>query len=144
MKTVFIGSDHAGFQTKLSIIDFVKQKFPHLKVEDCGCNLPDRTDYTRYAKIVVQKVLENDGIGLLICGSGVGVSIAANKYSGIRAALVYNNKVAELSRQHNDANIACFGARMFADAEIIEMVEIFLTTNFLGGVYLERVQNIEI
>ena len=81
--------------------------------------------------------------GILICGSGVGVSIVANRYSGVRAALIYNEKIAELSRQHNDANVACFGARFFSVNEIKDMVEIFLSTPFLGGTHLERVQNIE-
>ena len=144
MKTVFIGCDHAGFQTKLFVIEFLQKNFPHLNIEDCGCNSTERTNYTNYSKIVAQNVVKFDGIGILVCGSGIGVSIVANKFKGVRAALIYSKVVAELSRQHNDANVACFGARMFSSEEINAMIEVFLKTEFLGGVHLERLKNIEI
>ena len=144
MKTIFIGCDHAGFQTKLSIIEFLESKFPQFQIENCGCNSQERTDYTIYSKAVAENVAKNqDSIGILICGSGIGVSMAANKKKNVRAALIYNNEVASLARQHNNANIACFAARMFSYEQINQMLELFLNAEFLGGVHLQRIENLE-
>jgi ribose 5-phosphate isomerase B len=137
---LFIASDHAGFETKNAIKSFFSSNFD---VIDLGASTPDRTDYTNFAH-KLSSFIENDPekcFGILICGSGIGVSIVANRYKSVRAALIYNEKIAELSRQHNDANVACFGARFFSANEITKMAEIFLTTEFMGGVYLERVNN---
>lgn len=140
---VFIGSDHAGFGLKSYLIEYLKQKFPVIQIQDCGCASSERTDYTQYGHIVAQEIIKNDALGILICGTGIGVSIAANRHKGIRAAVIYNNAVAELSRQHNNANIACFGARMLSREEICQMAEIFLNTDFTGGIHSERIRNIE-
>ena len=145
MKTIFIGCDHAGFQTKLSIIEFLESKFPQFQIENCGCNSQERTDYTIYSKAVAENVAKNqNSVGILICGSGIGVSMAANKKKNVRAALIYNNEVASLARQHNNANIACFAARMFSHQQINQMLELFLKAEFLGGVHLQRIENLEI
>ena len=144
MRQIFIGSDHAGFEVKAFLLEYLSQKYPEFHVVDCGTSSSERTNYAIYAHDL-SKSLQNsqNDCGILICGSGIGVSIVANRYKGIRAALIYNEKIAELSRQHNDANVACFGARFFSVNEIKDMVEIFLSTQFLGGAHLERVQNIE-
>lgn len=140
---IFIGADHAGFYVKSFLIEYIRREFPLMQVEDCGCDSAERVDYTHYGHIVANKVSENNGIGILICGTGIGVSIVVNRHKGVRAAILYNKAVAELSRQHNNANIACFGARMFSQEDILQMLEIFLKTEFAGGIYSERVKNIE-
>jgi len=146
MRSIFIGSDHAGFEVKSFLLEYIAQKYPEFNVVDCGTYSSERTNYSKHAHNLsksLQNSQEND-FGILICGSGIGVSIVANRYKGLRAALIYNEKIAELSRQHNNANVACFGARFFSANEIKDMVEIFLATAFLGGVHLERVLNIEL
>lgn len=138
---LFIASDHAGFETKNAIKAFFLSSFD---VIDLGTQTPDRTDYTQFAHKLANAIESESqkSFGILICGSGIGVSIVANRHKSIRAALIYNEKIAELSRQHNDANVACFGSRFFSVNEITKMAEIFLTTEFMGGVHLERVNNI--
>ena len=146
MKTIFIASDHAGFYTKQAILEHISQNYLYeFSCEDLGTNTSNRTDYTNFAHTLSQKVQNNfNSIGILICGSGVGVSIVANRYHSVRAALIYNKEIAKLSRQHNDANVACFGSRFFSNEEIINMVDIFLKTQFSEGIHLERVKNIEL
>ena len=146
MKTIFIASDHAGFYTKQAILEHISQNYLYeFSCEDLGTNTSNRTDYTNFAHTLSQKVQNNfNSIGILICGSGVGVSIVANRYHSVRAALIYNKEIAKLSRQHNDANVACFGSRFFSNEEIINMVDIFLKTPFSEGIHLERVKNIEL
>ena len=146
MSKIFIGSDHAGFEVKLFLLEYLTQKYPDSNIIDCGTLSSERTNYSKYAHNLsksLQNSQEND-FGILICGSGIGVSIVANRYKGLRAALIYNEKIAELSRQHNNANVACFGARFFSANEIKDMVEIFLETPFLGGIHLERIENIDV
>lgn len=141
MKTLFIGSDHAGFNTKTLLCSVFANEFD---VHDCGSFSSDRVDYTHFSHILAKKVQENHGsFGILVCGSGVGVSIVANRYKGVRAALIYNNTIAGLARQHNNANVACFGARFFTESQIIEMARVFLSKEFSGGVHSERVENID-
>jgi ribose 5-phosphate isomerase B len=145
MKKVFIGSDHAGFEVKSFLLEHLAHKHQDFNVVDCGTLSSEKANYSTYAHNL-SKALQNSeqsDFGILICGSGIGVSIVANRYAGIRAALIYNEKIAELSRQHNDANVACFGARFFSVNEIKDMVETFLSTPFLGGTHLERVQSID-
>jgi ribose 5-phosphate isomerase B len=141
MQKLFITSDHAGFDVKTSLLDFFSNSYD---VINLGTNSSERTDYTKFAHHLSTSVMNNpNSFGIAICGSGIGVSIATNRHKGVRAALVYNEKIAELSRQHNNANIACFGARFFSVNEIIQMTKIFLETEFMGGVHLERVSNID-
>ena len=144
MKKIFIGSDHAGFEVKTFLLQYLAGRYQNFDIVDCGTDTAERTNYPEHSHKLA-KSLQNsqNSFGILICGSGVGVSIVANRYSGVRAALIYNEKIAELSRQHNDANVACFGARFFSINEIKDMVDTFLTTPFSGGVHLERVQSIE-
>ncbi|MFT4967608.1 MAG: ribose 5-phosphate isomerase B [Candidatus Deianiraeaceae bacterium] len=141
MKKLFLSSDHAGFDAKNTLKDVFEQSFD---VCDLGAHTSEKTDYTHYAHILAKQITSTkDSFGILICGSGVGVSIVANKYPRVRAALIYNEKIAELSRQHNDANIACFGARFFSLREIQQMAIIFLETTFIGAQHSKRVANID-
>jgi ribose 5-phosphate isomerase B len=141
MQKLFVTTDHAGFDVKTSLVDFFSNSY---NVIDLGTHSSERTDYTKFAHHLAISVRDNpNSFGIAICGSGIGVSIVANRYKDIRAALIYNEKIAELSRQHNNANIACFGARFFSVNEIIQMTKIFLETEFMSGIHLERVSNID-
>lgn len=141
MKKLFIGSDHAGFQTKALLI---KELFGKLEIIDCGTYCEDRTDYTQFAHKVAQNIQNHENsTGILICGSAIGVSMVANRYEGVRGAVIYNEKIAELCRQHNNANVACFGARFFSANQVLQMVKVFLQQEFAKGVHLQRVKNIE-
>jgi ribose 5-phosphate isomerase B len=137
---VIIGSDHAGFQLKKTLIDFLKKEFPSLAVEDAGCYSEESVDYPTVGNDVATKVAAKNCAGILLCGSGIGVSIAANRVKGIRAALVDNVTAARLSRQHNDANIVCLGARLIGTEVAFDILRSWLTTPFEGGRHQRRVE----
>ena len=141
-KTIIIGSDHAGYEMKTSLTKyFVQAGYTYC---DEGCYDMVSVDYPDYAKKVATNVLsDNTRIGILLCGSGIGVSITANRFSGIRAALCWTEEIARLSRQHNDANILCIPARFIHVNQAIEIVEVFMKTDFEGGRHLNRVKKIE-
>jgi len=137
---IAIGCDHAGFDLKIKIL----QHFKDLDFIDCGCdNAKTSVDYPDFANKVAQKINNNEAnLGILICGSGVGISIAANRHKNIRAALCHSQKIAKLSRQHNDANILCLGARIVGDKNAVGIVKAFLKTKFAGGRHLKRVEKL--
>ena len=138
----FIGTDHAGFEVKPFVIDYLQKK--GIEVEDLGCYSPESVDYPDYAHKVAKAVLENPGsMGILICGSGIGMSLAANKHKGIRAALCHDYYTAEMARRHNNANILCFGARIVGKGEIESILEAWLTHEFEGGRHQRRVEKID-
>jgi ribose 5-phosphate isomerase B len=119
---VFIASDHAAFEEKKKLIESMSD----VEFEDLGTNSKESTHYPQYAKICAQKVLENEGsMGVLLCGSGIGVSMAANRMKGVRAALCRTQWDAEMSRRHNNANIICLGARVSEVSEMIKMIDVF-------------------
>jgi len=139
---ISIGADHGGFELKAELAEFIKS-LEH-KVVDNGTNSPDSVDYPDYAKLVAHDILEKRAdFGVLICGSGIGISIAANRFKGIRAALVTRKEYATLSRQHNNANIIVFGGRFTTIEEAKEYLEIFLSTEFEGGRHEKRVCKID-
>ena len=138
----FIGTDHAGFEVKAFVIEFLKNR--GIEVEDLGTYSSESVDYPDYAHKVAKAVLENPGtMGILICGSGIGMSLAANKHKGIRAALCHDYYTAKMARLHNDANILCFGARIVGKGEIESILEAWLNTEFEGGRHLRRVKKID-
>jgi ribose 5-phosphate isomerase B len=138
---VFIGSDHAGFEYKEGIKQMLLQE--GYKVEDVGTHSADSVDYPDYAHPVAQAVDEGKAQwGILICGSGNGVCMTANKHVKVRAALCWNEETARLARQHNDANVICLPARFVSLEEAQAMVKIFLSTDFEGGRHERRVQKI--
>ena len=131
MKKIFIASDHAGYNLKNSIILRLSKK---QKIIDLGPNSKDSVDYPDYAKKLSKKVALNAGsFGILVCGSGMGMAIAANKTKNIRAALCYSNKNTKLSRLHNNANIITLGERLIDKNKAISLIKIFLSTKFEGG-----------
>jgi len=128
---ISIGSDHAGFRLKETIKDFLKE-LGH-EVEDFGTHSEKSTDYPDFAEKVAMSVADKKSdFGILMCGTGIGMSIAANKVNGIRAALCMTPEYAKLSREHNDANILTLGARFLEEKEAKNIVKTFLETKFTG------------
>lgn len=148
MDTVFnkelplaIGADHAGFEYKEEIRQWLSDL--GWTLDDKGTHSIDSTDYPDYAHPVASMVEEGKaGLGILICGSANGVAITANKHQGIRAALCWKPEIAELARQHNNANVICLPARFMSLEEAKKSVEIFLSTAFEGGRHQKRVDKI--
>ena len=138
MKKIYIASDHAGFKLKSSILSsFAKKK----KIIDLGPNSNISVDYPDYAKKLSKKIASNKGsLGILICGSGMGMAITANKIKNVRAALCYSNKNTKLSRLHNNANIITLGERLISKNKAINLIKIFLRTKFEGGRHLRRIK----
>jgi ribose 5-phosphate isomerase B len=135
---IAIGSDHGGFLLKQELVPFI-QELGH-EVEDVGCHSPESTDYPVQAKAVVELVKSRGADrGILICGTGIGMSMAANRHPGIRAALCHEIFTARMSRAHNDANVLCMGARVIGPGLAREMVREWLSTPFDGGRHSRRV-----
>ena len=141
MKKIFISSDHAGFRLKESIKKFLKKK--KFDFEDLGPITSNSVDYPDYAHKVARKIKKNKKyVGILICGSGTGMNIVANKHKNIRAAQCFDSKSTKLSRLHNDANIITLGSRLLTKKNALNFVGIFLNTKFEGGRHLRRVKKI--
>ncbi|MCF7800438.1 MAG: ribose 5-phosphate isomerase B [Candidatus Marinimicrobia bacterium] len=139
--SLVIGSDHAGFEAKQDLIAFLTKH--GYKVIDKGCDSPESVDYPDFALAVSKTVQSGEaGLGILICGTGIGMSITANKVPGIRAALCTSVAHAELSRQHNDANVLCLGARLQSRGEREEITRAFLDAEFEGQRHARRVRKI--
>lgn len=136
-----IGSDHAGFEYKQQLIDYLTEK--GFEVLDKGTYSADSVDYPDFAHPVAKAVNDGDSEkGILICGSGEGVCMTANKYENVRAGLVWNSDVAKLIRQHNNANVICLPARFLSIHQIFQFVDLFLETEFEGGRHQRRVGKI--
>ena len=137
---IAIASDHAGIKLKSEIIEY----FCDIEFSDFDINTNKAKDYPDLAQKLCHDFLKGEHIyGILICGSGVGMSIAANRFSNIRAALCFDNIIAQLARQHNDANILCLGARLLSKETTISIIETFINTEFSGGRHQNRVKKIE-
>jgi RpiB/LacA/LacB family sugar-phosphate isomerase len=139
---IAIGSDHAGFQLKQEIIRVLKED--KYDVVDCGAFSTESVDYPDIAEELAQRVLYENIPGILICGTGIGISIAANKFPGIRAALCNDSFSARLAREHNDANILTIGARITGPGLAIEIVKTFLAAKFAGERHQRRVDKISL
>ncbi len=137
---ITIGCDHAGVEYKSQIIKFL-EKEKH-KVLDVGTYGEESVDYPDYAHAVAEEVLMGADFGILICGSGNGVSMAANKHKGIRAALCWSKEITKLARQHNDANIISIPSRFLSIEKTKEIIKIFLNESFEGGRHERRVNKI--
>lgn len=129
-KKVFLGSDHAAYSHKQAIIKHLNKD--GFVIEDLGPHNEDSCDYPDYAKKVAEAVVKENCLGILICGTGIGMSMAANKVRGIRAALCCNEYMAEMAREHNNANVLCLGARVISEEEAIKISDKFLKTDFSG------------
>ena len=140
-KKIIIGSDHAGFEDK----EKIKRQLDQLGVEyeDVGTNSTESVDYPIYAGKVAEKVSNGEfEQGILVCGSGNGMQIAANKFRGVRAALAWNEETARLARQHNDANVLSVPARMISPEEVSKIIKSWLDAEFEGGRHERRVEEI--
>jgi len=140
-KPIGIGTDHGGFPLKRCVMDTVRNQ--GYEVLDLGTHNTEPVDYPEFAHKLVDSVMAGAiDTGILLCGTGIGVSIAANRHNLIRAAVCYDTETALLARQHNNANVLCIGGRKTNEELAIEMVEIFLCTDFLSGRHARRVQKI--
>lgn len=146
MSLIWIASDHAGFELKQKIISDLKENFSTRTIVDFGPTTDaNSVDYPDFADQVAKNIQANHdetNFGILICGSGQGMAMRANKYSNVRAALVWTFEVAKLSREHNNANILCLGGRVTDHKLAIEMTRLFLQTPFAGGRHASRVAKI--
>jgi len=141
IKRVIIASDHAGFKLKEVVKKFLMKK--RKKVLDLGTKNSKSVDYPDFAHLLSKKIKKSKKeFGILICGSGIGMDMSANKHKNIRAALCYSQKSAKLSRQHNDANVMAIGARLTKKKVALKCVSIFMNTNFEGGRHKRRVNKI--
>ena len=141
MKKIFISSDHAGYKLKEAIkLHLSKNKLSFL---DMGPHSDGRVDYPDYAHKVARQVkTKKNNVGILVCGSGMGMNIAANRHKNIRAAQCFNLKSTKLSRLHNDANIITLGSRLLTKKIALDCVSAFLKTKFEGGRHLKRIKKI--
>ena len=138
---IAIGADHAGFEVK----EKIKRQLAamNLEVEDLGTHSPDSVDYPDFGAAVGRAVASgNAAQGIVVCGSGIGIALAANKIRGVRAAQVWNEETARLARQHNDANVLSIGARVLAEEEIPKIVAAWLDAGFEGGRHQNRIDKI--
>ena len=140
-KKICIASDHAGYNLKEYIKDFLINK--NVSIIDLGPANENSVDYPDYAKKVSKRIKSKKSeVGILVCGSGIGMAISANKTKGIRASVCYNLKSTRLSREHNNANIIAIGSRLTKKKDALKLVKIFLETKFEGGRHLRRVKKI--
>lgn len=140
---IAIGSDHAGFELKEQLVKYLKAL--NHNVNDKGCYSTERADYPDYGHAVANAVLNKEvEFGILMCGSGNGINMSANKHKGIRAALCWNSEIAALARQHNDANVLVLPARYISEQEAKKCVDVFLSEKFEGGRHQARIGKIDI
>ena len=141
-KNITIACDHAGYELKNSLIKEISKM--GYKVLDCGTNSNESVDYPEFAKLAVENILKKKSdIAILICGSGMGMSMTANRFKGIRAALCKNADDAKLARQHNNANVLALPARQIDVDEAKNCFKIFINTSFDGGRHQKRVEKID-
>ena len=140
-KKICIASDHAGFKLKDQVLDFLISK--NISIIDLGPSDNKSVDYPDFAKRVSKRISSKKSeAGILVCGSGTGMAISANKSKGIRAAVCYNSKSTRLCREHNNANIIALGSRLIKKKDAFKFVSIFLETKFEGGRHLKRIKKI--
>ena len=137
---VGISSDHGGFELK----EAIKEKFSDIEWVDYGCQGTDSVDYPEFTQKLCKGILNNEvNSGIALCGSGIGASITANRFKGIRAALCHNEFTAEMCRRHNNANVLVMGGRVLENEQAFKMAQIFFDTDFEGGRHQRRLDAIE-
>lgn len=136
MTKIFLASDHAAFNEKKELVKYLEGKY---EVLDVGTHNSDSTHYPEWAKKLVEKVREEKAVGILLCGSGIGVCMVANRYKGIRAALCRDEDDAKMTRLHNDANVLCLSGRRTPLELLKKITDTFLTTSFEGGRHQIRI-----
>jgi ribose 5-phosphate isomerase B len=139
---IAIGSDHGGYELKQKFIEELKNQY-QVEVIDCGCDSTDSVDYPDYGRKVGETVVSGQADrGIVICGTGIGISISANKVPGVRAALCTNEYMAMMTRKHNNANVLALGARVVGDELAKDILRVWLTTEFEGGRHQRRLDKI--
>ena len=144
----FLASDHAGYEVKQALVKWIKSNQSRLclsEVIDLGCSDLSSVDYPDFAHLLSRKVIEGgqQSMGIAICGSGLGMSMACNRHFGVRAALCHREEYVLLARQHNNANILCLGARFGDHKDFCHWVELFISTAFEGGRHQRRVSSLD-
>ena len=143
--SIVLASDHGGLELKNHLKAHLKSNYPALKIQDLGVHTTDSVDYPDMAAKVANAILNKESeAGILVCGTGIGVSIKANRFTGIRAALVHDTFTATMAKQHNDANILCLGGRTSKPEEASSWVDAWLTTDFEGGRHAKRLEKLDI
>ena len=144
------GSDHAGYNLKKSLMKHIQSNWTNLTISDVGCLEPTRCDYPDFARLLCDEVLKTPSDsenrptrGVLVCGSGIGISITANRRPGIRCALVHDSLLARLSRNHNDSNVIAFGERTTGEDTAKDALDVWIVSAFEGGRHSDRVDKIE-
>ena len=140
MQKILIASDHGGFNLKNLIIKHLEEK--NIDVQDLGCYNTDSCDYPLYAKKVAEGIEQESCRGILVCGTGIGMSIAANRYKNVRASHCTDTYTAKMTRKHNDSNILCLGERITGSGLAMDIVDVWLNTEFEGGRHQKRIDMI--
>lgn len=141
--TISLGSDHAGFELKEALIQHLKKQ--GINCVDKGCFSSERADYPDYGHAVAQSVLSKEAeLGIVVCGSGNGINMSVNKHKGVRGALCWNREIAELAKQHNNANIMALPARFITKEEAFACADVFLSAQFEGGRHQDRILKIDV
>ena len=140
--SIAIASDHGGFELKQKLVEYYNNL--GIILNDLGTSSAVSCDYPDIAHKMVKALRQNDcELGILICGTGIGISIAANRFKGVRAAILYDDFCAEMAKKHNNANIMVFGGRTMAFEDVVRRIDIFLNTEFEGGRHIKRLEKIE-
>ena len=140
MEKLYIASDHGGFRLKNEIKEHLR--IQDIEAEDLGCYTSESCDYPDFAHKLAYRILEKGGRGILVCGTGIGMSIAANRHVGIRASHCTDTFSARMTRLHNDSNVLCLGERITGTGLALDIVDVWLRTEFEGGRHLRRVEKI--
>lgn len=136
---IAVGADHGGFELKQKIIALL-ETLGH-EVYDAGCSSTESVDYPGFAETVCERVVkEQSTFGILVCGTGIGMAIAANRDRRIRAAICHNEYTARMSREHNNANVLCLGARVLGSGVVEDIVKVWLDSEFSGGRHQQRIE----
>jgi ribose 5-phosphate isomerase B len=139
---IILAADHGGFELKAKLVEWLAAR--GLEHHDAGTHGPESVDYPDFARLVTDGVLDGGyRLGVLVCGTGIGMSIAANRRPGVRAALCHSAYTARMARRHNDANVLCLGGRVLGAGEACDILEAFLETDFEGGRHQDRLGKIE-
>lgn len=138
---IIIGSDHGGYSLKNKIVEHLKEQ--GIEIIDAGCYSEESCDYPVIAKAVAKQVLETGTKGILVCGTGIGMSIAANRFKGIRASHCTDTFTARMTRMHNNSNILCLGERITGSGLALDIVDIWINTEFEGGRHSRRIDMLE-
>ena len=140
---IVAAADHGGFEMKNQIVENLRKL--GFGVEDLGTNSADSVDYPDFAEKATAKVLAGQAdLGILVCGTGIGISIAANRHKGIRAAILYDDYVAKVAREHNNANVLCFGGRTMSTEDVLRRIGIFLKAAYEGGRHDRRLCKLDL